>query len=133
VVTIFFLRIFIPDASAPVDKGVEVGRSAHGETRRVGTVCTPPAVPVLSPKERLDDSTGRGGGGGGGGGVGVKPHDRTDGLLPTTVLCIPSHLQPTSYGHRTMNTRLPVRSALVKHGIARLVLQWVTMRESLVP
>lgn len=38
-----------------------------------------------------------------------------------------------SYGHRTMNTRLPVRSAPVKRGIARLVLQWVTMRESLVP
>lgn len=48
-------------------------------------------------------------------------------------LCRPSHLQTNSYGHRTMNTRLPVRSALVKHGIARLVLQWVTMRESLVP
>lgn len=35
-----------------------------------------------------------------------------------------------SYGHRTMNTRLPVRSAIFKHRIARLVLQWVTMRES---
>ena len=37
------------------------------------------------------------------------------------------------YGHRNMKARLPVRSALVKHVIARLVLQWVTMRESLVP
>ena len=37
-----------------------------------------------------------------------------------------------SYGRRTLNTQLPVRSALVKQGIARLVLQWVTMRESLV-
>ena len=37
-----------------------------------------------------------------------------------------------SYGHRIMKTRLPVRSAISKHVIARLVLQWVTMRESLV-
>ena len=35
-----------------------------------------------------------------------------------------------SYGHRMMNARLPVRSAIFKHHIARLVLQWVTMRES---
>ena len=40
---------------------------------------------------------------------------------------------PVIYGHRNMKARLPVRSALVKHVIARLVLQWVTMRESLVP
>jgi hypothetical protein len=38
----------------------------------------------------------------------------------------------TSYGHRTVNARLPVRSALVKHCIARLVLWWVTTWESLV-
>ena len=37
-----------------------------------------------------------------------------------------------SYGHRIMKARLPVRSAIFKHDIARLVLQWVTMRESLV-
>jgi hypothetical protein len=35
-----------------------------------------------------------------------------------------------SYGHRTMNARLPVRSAIFKHRIAGSVLQWVTMRES---
>jgi hypothetical protein len=38
----------------------------------------------------------------------------------------------TSYGHRTLKTRLPVRSALVKQCIARLVLWWVTTWESLV-
>jgi hypothetical protein len=37
-----------------------------------------------------------------------------------------------SYGHRTLKTRLPVRSALVKQCIARLVLWWVTTWESLV-
>jgi hypothetical protein len=35
-----------------------------------------------------------------------------------------------SYGHRIMKARLPVRSAIFKHDIAGLVLQWVTMRES---
>ena len=43
------------------------------------------------------------------------------------------HWTTDIYGHRNMKARLPVRSALVKHVIARLVLQWVTMRESLVP
>ena len=42
----------------------------------------------------------------------------------------PINTTTVSYGHRTMNTRLPVRSAIFKHRIARLVLQWVTMRES---
>jgi hypothetical protein len=37
-----------------------------------------------------------------------------------------------SYGHRTLKARLPVRSALVKQCIARLVLWWVTTWESLV-
>jgi hypothetical protein len=37
-----------------------------------------------------------------------------------------------SYGHRTVKTRLPVRSAIFKHCIARLVLWWVTTWESLV-
>jgi hypothetical protein len=35
-----------------------------------------------------------------------------------------------SYGHRIMNTTHPVRSALFKHDIVRLVLSWVTRRES---
>jgi hypothetical protein len=39
---------------------------------------------------------------------------------------------PFSYGHRTLKARLPVRSALVKQCIARLVLWWVTTWESLV-
>lgn len=68
-----------------------------------------------------------------GGDDGVETRDWTDERANSTTPCSPSHLLTTSYGHRTMNTRLPVRSALVKHGIARLVLQWVTMRESLVP
>jgi hypothetical protein len=45
------------------------------------------------------------------------------------------HLPPSvlySYGHRTLKSRLPVRSALVKQCIARLVLWWVTTWESLV-
>lgn len=58
---------------------------------------------------------------------------RPPGRTPPPAVHISGRLLPNSYGHRTMNTRLPVRSALVKHGIARLVLQWVTMRESLVP
>jgi hypothetical protein len=40
--------------------------------------------------------------------------------------------QNNSYGHRTLKARLPVRSALVKQCIARLVLWWVTTWESLV-
>lgn len=56
---------------------------------------------------------------------------RLTGTIPPVYMA--GHPSSYSYGHRTMNTRLPVRSALVKHGIARLVLQWVTMRESLVP
>jgi hypothetical protein len=42
------------------------------------------------------------------------------------------NLGKSSYGHRTLKTRLPVRSALVKQCIARLVLWWVTTWESLV-
>ena len=34
------------------------------------------------------------------------------------------------FGHRTMKTSHPVRSAVDKHRIVRLVLQWVTMWES---
>ena len=34
------------------------------------------------------------------------------------------------FGHRTMKISHPVRSALNKHRIVRLVLQWVTMWES---
>ena len=37
-----------------------------------------------------------------------------------------------SYGHRLKNTRHPVRSAISKLQIARLVLEWVTIWESLV-
>jgi hypothetical protein len=44
--------------------------------------------------------------------------------------CQPLHHYLYSYGHRTVNTRLPVCSAIFKHRIAWLVLQWVTMRES---
>jgi hypothetical protein len=40
--------------------------------------------------------------------------------------------QTSTFGHRRKKIRHPVRSALVKLPIARLVLQWVTMRESLV-
>jgi hypothetical protein len=48
------------------------------------------------------------------------------------LLGIGHHRQFCSYGHRTLNARLPVRSALVKQCIARLVLWWVTTWESLV-
>jgi hypothetical protein len=51
------------------------------------------------------------------------------------VMCL-AHYAPqwifNSYGHRTLKARLPVRSALVKQCIARLVLWWVTTWESLV-
>ncbi|KAF2710041.1 hypothetical protein K504DRAFT_524854 [Pleomassaria siparia CBS 279.74] len=38
---------------------------------------------------------------------------------------------PITYDHRTMNTRLPVRSALFKHCTGGLVVKWVTIGESL--
>jgi hypothetical protein len=37
----------------------------------------------------------------------------------------------STYDHRIMNTRLPVRSALFKHDTGGLVVKWVTISESL--
>ena len=36
----------------------------------------------------------------------------------------------TTYGHRSVGTDDPVRSRVLNHGIAGLVLTWVTSRES---
>ena len=43
-----------------------------------------------------------------------------------------SHGFSRSYGHRLKSTRHPVRSAISKLQIARLVLEWVTIWEPLV-
>jgi hypothetical protein len=37
----------------------------------------------------------------------------------------------STYDHRIMKTRLPVRSALFKHDTGGLVVKWVTISESL--
>jgi hypothetical protein len=37
----------------------------------------------------------------------------------------------STYDHRIMRTRLPVRSALFKHDTGGLVVKWVTISESL--
>jgi hypothetical protein len=36
----------------------------------------------------------------------------------------------STYDHRTMNTELPVRSAVLKHCTGGLVVRWVTTSES---
>ena len=42
-----------------------------------------------------------------------------------------SNNQENTYDHRLVRTGHPVRSAILKHQIGRLVVEWVTISESL--
>ncbi|KAH4060128.1 hypothetical protein HBI37_193000 [Parastagonospora nodorum] len=50
-------------------------------------------------------------------------------LKTFTLYCTPN-ANPSTYDHRTMKTRLPVRSAIYKHRTGGLVVKWVTISES---
>jgi hypothetical protein len=52
-------------------------------------------------------------------------------LAPQNVCnCTTLLSQPSTYDHRTLKTRLPVRSALFKQRTGGLVVRWVTTGES---
>src|SRR5690242_19364009 len=51
-------------------------------------------------------------------------------MQKTLLLYIPDSVYPFTYDHRTLKTRLPVRSALFKQRTGGLVVRWVTTGES---
>src|SRR5690242_19062224 len=50
-------------------------------------------------------------------------------MQKTLLLYIPDSVYPFTYDHRTLKTRLPVRSALFKQRTGGLVVRWVTTSE----